>query len=57
MIEEELPTLGPDVRRKEIANIVANFLQDNRGEQLLDDHGMTTEAFERFIALLKRNGH
>ncbi len=57
MTEKELPPLGPDIRRKEVVNIVANFLQDNRDEPLLDDYGMTTEAFERLLGLLRRNGH
>jgi len=57
MTGEELPPMGPDLRRKEVVSIVANFLQDNRDEPLLDDYGMTTEAFEKLLGLLRRNGH
>lgn len=57
MTEDELPPQSPDLRRKEVAHIVANFLQDNRDEPLMDDYGMTTEAFDKLLGLLKRNGH
>lgn len=55
----EIPVLveGRASRRKEIVNIVANFLVLNREEELLDEWTMTEEASARLAELLERHDH
>lgn len=55
--EVAIPAEDKSLRRKEIVNIVANFLSSNRNAELLDEWSMTEEAAARLAKLLAINGY
>lgn len=57
-MEETLPVPDKATQRRELVNIVANFLSENGQEPLLDQWGlMLPEASERLALILKRSGY
>ena len=55
-MEETLPVPDKVAQRRELVNIVANFLSANGDEPLLDSWGlMLSEPAERLALILKRS--
>ena len=55
-MEETLPVPDKATQRRELVNIVANFLSENGDEPLLDSWGlMLSEPAERLALILKRS--